>query len=175
MKTSSTCALVALGATLALANCKKSDATRAAPSASAAAEPAAPGAAASASAAAPAAAKATTMINGKSLSDADDKDISAALKKASWENKGASTMSMGATTTITIRASKGSEKAKITLIKPSGAAETGSGMKMAGAKSQKAYFAKKGAALLDGDALLAVVIDGKMDDSQKLLDALVGK
>lgn len=145
-------------------------AAAAAPGGSASAAPAA-----SASAAAVPVEKAKTEIGGKSISVAEMADIEAALKKAGWHSAGGGAMSMGAMKTITITAKKGKLEAKVSLVRPSGEKDTGSSMKMASAKSQEADFAKKGATLLDGNALLAVVIKDKKDEAKKLLDALVKK
>lgn len=171
--------LLAIAATLGLAACKKNKPEKAAPAASASAASAAATAsaapAASASAAPKAVANAKTEINGKSMSVAKESDIEAAMKKAGWHFIGSGGMTMGSMQTITVKAKKGHLEAHISLVRPSGKKDTGSSMKMASAKSQQADFAKKGATLLDGNALLAVVIKGKKDDAKKLLDALVKK
>jgi hypothetical protein len=119
---------------------------------------------------------ATSKINGKILNDVEMTDISAALKKAGWTDKGGSGMAIGATKTVVVNAEKDGMKAKATLIKPTGATtETGSGIKMASAQDQTASYEAKGAALLDGDVLFAIEIDGKKDEAKKLLDSLIEK
>lgn len=133
------------------------------------------GSAPAASSAAPAApaAKARATINGKSISEAEMNDVDAALKKAGWKYAGGSGMTMGATKNVTVKGEKGSDKAAVSIIRPSGKAESGSGMKMASAKDQEADFAAKGATYFENDVLVAVVVEGKKDEAKKLLDAVL--
>lgn len=179
------CTAVVFAAAVGLSACHKksttgaaasASASAAAPSASAAGSASAAPAASASAAAAPAIVKAKTEINGKSISVADDSDITAALKKHHWHTTGSGSMAMGPIETITVHAKKGKLKADISLVRPSGAAaKPGKGMKMASAKDQEADFAKKGAAHLDGNALLAVVIKGKKKVAKKLLEELIKK
>jgi hypothetical protein len=185
-KPSIPCTLFALATALGLSACHKNTATNAASSAASASASAPSASAAASASAAPAATesaapnappmdKAKAEINGKSMSDAELSDIDAALKKFHWKVTSSGATSMGATETITVHAKKGHLKADISLVRPSGAAETGSAVKMAAAKEQEADFAKKGATLLDGDALLAVVIKRKKKVAKKLLEELTEK
>ncbi len=164
-----------LGAALVLAlpGCKKAEGAPAAGSAVPAVSASAPGPAA---AAAPLA-LAKAGVNGKSLSQASMADVEAALKKQGYAYKSGGSMKMGSTETVTVRGSKGKDEVKVSIVRPSGAAETGSGMKMSKASDQEASFAKTGATYLEKEAevLVAVVIEGKKDEAQKILDAIVSK
>jgi len=166
-----------LGVALAIAACQSQGGG--APASSAAPASSSPTATttSAATASAPAAIeKAKARLNGKSLSDAEMPDITDALQKAGWSSKGGSGMAMGATKTIAVNASKGAEKAKVTLIKPTGKADdANSGIKMGSAKNQEPDYAKKGATYLEGEVLFAVEIEGKPEEAQKLLEQLVEK
>jgi hypothetical protein len=158
---------------LALVACGKGDSSGA--TTSAATTTAAPGKSAAATPAKPAA-KATTKVNGKSMSDATDRDVEAALKKAGWESTGSSGMTIGAVATTTLKAKKGAKNAKIVFIHPSGKADDpSSSMHAQSAQSAEATYAAQGATKLDSDALLAVVIEGDQDGAKALLAALIDK
>jgi len=163
-----------LGIAVGAIGCNKKDASASAPASSA--TPAAETASAAAAAApAPAALQsAKAKVNGKSLSSATMSDIGDALKKQGWAYKSGGGMSMGSTETVTVRAAKGKDELKVSVVRPTGKEDTG-GMKMSNASAQEASFAEKGATYLEKDAevLVAFVIEGKKDEAQKLLDAVV--
>lgn len=120
--------------------------------------------------------KAISRINGQSLSDAGDADVKAALTKAGWSYGGGSSMTMGAVTTISVTGTKGGQTAKVTLVRPSGKADDpNNGIRARGPVEAEKDYSAKGATKLDGDSLLAVVIEGKQDDAKALLAALLDK
>ena len=170
--------LIGCGLLVAGAGCNKNaeGAPAGASSAAAAAQPAA-STAATAAAAPVAVQPAKAKVNGKSLSSASMSDIGDALKKQGYAYKSGGGMSMGSTETVTVRATKGKDEVKVSVIRPTGKAETGGGMKMSRASDQEATFAKDGATYLEKDAelLVAVVIEGKKDEAKKILDAIVEK
>ncbi len=120
--------------------------------------------------------KAVSRINGQSLSDAADADVKSALTKTGWSYGGGSSMTMGAVTTISVTGTKGGQTAKVTLVRPSGKPDDPSnGIRARGPVDAEKDYAAKGATKLDGDSLLAVVIEGKPDDAKALLAALLDK
>lgn len=174
MKLEMYCAWV-LGLALVLPGCaKKAEAT---PVGSAGPAASAPAPAGQAPAAAPPAAPAKASINGKSLSQASMTDVEKALKTQGWSYKSGGAMKMGSTETVTVRGSKGKDEVKVSIVRPSGNADTGGSMKMSKASDQEARFAQEGATYLEKDAevLVAVVIEGKQDEAKKILDAIVSK
>lgn len=134
--------------------------------------PSAPAPAASVASEAPPA-KAKAKINGKSLSEAEQPDVIAAIQKHDFAYGGGSDMTMGAMRTISAKGERKGVKAQVTLIRPSGDAETGGGMRMSKAKEQVPRFEKIGATYLEGEALLAVVVDGDKAQAKKILDSLL--
>lgn len=158
--------------------CRGADASTGSPSPSATAATAATTAAASASAA-PAAAlqPAKAKIGGKSLNQATMSDIGDALKKQGYGYKSGGGMAMGSTETVTVKAEKGKDLAVVSLIRPTGKPDESGSMKMSSASNQAASFEAKGATYLEKDAevLLAVVIEGKKDEAEKVLNAILEK
>jgi hypothetical protein len=172
MKSAIVCVL-GIGIAVGPLGCNKKEASASAPASSAAVT--SPASAAPAAEAPPAALQpAKAKMNGKSLSSATMSDIGDALKKQGWSYKSGGGMSMGSTETVTVRATKGKDELKVSVVRPTGKEDTG-GMKMSKASAQEASFAKDGATYLEKDAevLVAFVIEGKKDEAQKLLDAVV--
>jgi hypothetical protein len=169
----------AIGAMLmlcALGCDEKKEPAPTAPTASAVPVVSASATASAAQAAAPEASKA--KLNGKSLSDVEMKDIEEALVKLGHKTGTGSSMAMGANQTINLKGtSKDKKPISVTVIRPTGKADEGGGIRVAAAKDQQASFAKKGATYLDeaANVLVAVEIDGDPEGSKKLLDALLEK
>ncbi|MCC6897635.1 MAG: hypothetical protein IT377_01605 [Polyangiaceae bacterium] len=161
--------LLGAGLALTLPCCKKAEGVPTAGSATAAAS------AASAAAPAAPAEQAKATVNGKSLSQASMTDVETALKKQGYAYKSGGAMKMGSTETVTVRGAKGNQEVKVSIVRPSSQADTGTSMKMLKASEQGASFAKDGATYLEKDAevLVAVVIEGKKDEAKKILDTLV--
>ena len=169
----------AIGAMLALCafGCEeKKEPVTTAPTASAAPVASASATASAAQAAAPETAKG--KLNGKSLSEVEMKDIEEALVKLGHKTGTGSSMAMGANQTITLKGtSKDGKPISVTVIRPTGKADEGGGIRVAAAKDQQATFAKKGATYLDeaANVLVAVESDGDSEGAKKLLDALLEK
>ena len=171
----------AIGAMLALCaiGCEeKKEPTTTTSSSAGATASAAPVASASATATAAAPETAKAKLNGKSLSQVEMKDIEEALVKLGHKTGTGSSMAMGANQTITLKGtSKDGKPISVTVIRPTGKADEGGGIRVAAAKDQQATFAKKGATYLDeaANVLVAVEIDGDPEGAKKLLDALLEK
>ena len=107
----------------------------------------------------------------KKLSEVGTFDYMDILKAAQWTDAVSGGVGMGAWDSKTITAKKGDQKAKVTIVMPSGQKEDPkASIKTQSPKDQVKKYQEKGAAeLLREDYLLAVTIEGDPEEAKKLL------
>jgi hypothetical protein len=112
----------------------------------------------------------------RKLAEVDDRALGAAAAAIGWSNKGTSGMTMGAYSSSTMTMEKAGASAKVTLVVPSGKpADPKSALKILPPSDQANDLERKeAAALVSGDAMIAVQIENVgYDDNKVVLDALV--